>query len=125
VAFLTIARRVELAEEDRAYLERLRAHDAVVEQVYQVVQDFMQMLRGRQGECLDAWIEQARESGIDELRRFAVGLLSDHAAVQAGLTHVWSNGAVEGHVNRLKLLKRQMYGRANFDLLRQRVLRTA
>jgi len=124
VAFLMIARRTELGEEDRAYLERLQAHDAVVEQVYQVVQDFMQMLRGRQGERLDAWIEQAHDSGIDELRRFAAGLLTDHTAVQAGLTHVWSNGAVEGHVNRLKLLKRQMYGRANFDLLRQRVLRT-
>lgn len=78
-----------------------------------------------QGERLDAWIEQAQDSGIDELRRFAMGLLTDHAAVQAGLTHVWSNGAVEGHVNRLKLLKRQMYGRANFDLLRRRVVRTA
>jgi len=111
VAFLTIARRTELEEEDRAYLERLRADDAVVEQVYQLVQGFMQMLRGRQGERLDAWIEQAQDSGIDELRRFAAGLLMDHAAVHAGLTHVWSNGTVEGHVNRLKLLKRQMYGR--------------
>jgi transposase len=125
VAFLTIARDRELEEEDQTYLERLRAVDPVVEQVYRLVQDFMQMLRGRQGERLDAWIEQARESGIDELRRFAVGLQSDHAAVQAGLTHIWSNGPVEGHVNRLKLLKRQMYGRANFDLLRQRVLHAA
>ncbi len=111
LAFLTIARRTELEEEDRAYLERLRADDAVVEQVYQLVQGFMQMLRGRQGERLDAWIEQAQDGGIDELRRFAAGLLMDHAAVHAGLTHVWSNGTVEGHVNRLKLLKRQMYGR--------------
>ena len=125
VAFLTIACRTGLEEEDRAYLECLRAHDAVIEQVCQAAQDFMQMLRGREGERLDAWIERARESEIDELRRFAVGLQSDHAAVQAGLTHRWSNGPVEGHVNRLKLLKRQMYGRANFDLLRQRVLRTA
>jgi transposase len=69
-----------MATEETTCLERLRADDAVVEQVYQVVQDFMQMLRGRQGERLDAWIEQAQDSGIDELRRFAAGLLPDHAA---------------------------------------------
>jgi transposase len=125
VAFLTIAQGDDLEEEDRAYLERLRAEDASVEQVYQLVQDFMQVLRNRRGERLDDWIEHAKDSGIDELRRFAIGLCGDHAAVQAGLTLIWSNGQVEGHVNRLKLLKRQMYGRANFDLLRQRVLRAA
>jgi len=71
------------------------------------------------------WIEGARDSGIGELQRFAAGLVADHAAVQAGLTLTWSNGQVEGQVNRLKLLKRQMYGRANFDLLRQRILHAA
>ena len=49
----------------------------------------------------------------------------NEAAVRAGLTLIWSNGQVEGNVNRLKLIKRQMYGRANFDLLRQRVLHAA
>jgi transposase len=125
VAFLAIAHSKDLEEEDRAYLERLRAEDASVEQAYHLVQDFMQLLRNRQGERLDGWIEQAKDSGIDELRRFATGLGGDHAAVQAGLTLVWSNGQVEGQVNRLKLLKRQMDGRANFDLLRQRVLHAA
>jgi transposase len=125
VAFLAIAHSKDLEEEDRAYLERLRAEDASVEQAYHLVQDFMQVLRNRQGERLDGWIEHAKDSGIDELRRFATGLGGDHAAVQAGLTLVWSNGQVEGQVNRLKLLKRQMYGRANFDLLRERVLHAA
>ena len=125
VAFLCIARPKDLEDDDAAYLERLRASDVSVERVYQLVQDFMQLLRARQGERLDGWIEQAKASGIDELQRFAAGLLLDHAAVQAGLTLVWSNGQVEGQVNRLKLVKRQMYGRANFDLLRQRVLHTA
>jgi len=64
-------------------------------------------------------------SGIQELDRFAAGLLADEAAVRAGLTMAWSNGQTEGQVNRPKLLKRQMYGRANFDLLRRRVLRAA
>jgi transposase len=83
------------------------------------------MVRERQGTRLDAWIADAQASGIDGLARFASGLLTDEAAVRAGLTLVWSNGQVEGNVNRLKLIKRQMYGRANFDLLRQRVLHTA
>ena len=59
-----------------------------------------------------------------EFRTFATGLKSDYDAVEAGLTTPWSNGQLEGQVNRLKLIKRQMYGRANFDLLRQRVLYT-
>ena len=125
VAFLCIAHGTDLEEEDGIYLERLRAEDESIERAYRAVQDFMQMLHDRQGERLDGWIEEVRDSGIDELQRFATGLCGDHAAVQAGLTLVWSNGPVEGHVNRLKLIKRQMYGRANFDLLRQRVLHTA
>ena len=89
------------------------------------LQDFMTMLHARHGEQLDAWIQQAKESGDDELQRFAVGLGADHAAVQAGLTLAWSQGQVEGQINRLKLLKRLMYSIANFDLLRQRVLHAA
>jgi transposase len=124
-AFLCIARRDDLEDDDAAYLERLRAEDAVIEQAYQLVQDFVEMLRDRQGERLDDWIEHAKDSGIDDLCRFAIGLRGDQAAVREGLTLEWSNGQVEGQVNRLKLLKRSMYGRANFDLLRQRVLHAA
>ncbi len=80
------------------------------------------MVRERQGEQLDAWLAAASASAIPDLRRFAIGLLADKAAIQAGLTEVWSNGQTEGHVNRLKTLKRQMYGRAGFALLRQRFL---
>jgi transposase len=56
------------------------------------------------------------------LRAFAQGLVKDYEAVKAGLTLPWSNGPTEGHIHKLKLLKRQMYGRASFLLLRQRVL---
>ncbi|OHV38527.1 transposase [Parafrankia soli] len=66
-----------------------------------------------------------RSHGITEhlpLHRYANGLERDLAAVSAGLTQPWSSGPVEGHVNRIKMLKRQMYGRAHFDLLRKRVL---
>ncbi len=81
-----------------------------------------QMARERQGAELDAWIAQVAASELADLQRFAAGLLLDKAAVQAGLTREWSNGQTEGQVNRLKTVKRQMYGRAGFDLLRQRVL---
>ena len=66
----------------------------------------------------------AAASGDPELRSFVTGLRRDQDAVTAGLTLPWSSGAVEGHVNRIKMLKRQMYGRANPDLLRRRVLLT-
>jgi transposase len=68
---------------------------------------------------------EATQSGIEALARFARGLQDDLTAVTAGLTLPWSNGPVEGQVTRLKLLKRQGYGRAGFALLRQRLLHAA
>ena len=78
----------------------------------------------RQVRNLDPWIGAAAASGLREIRRFALGLRQD-AAVRAALEHPWSQGQTEGQVTRLKLVKRQMYGRANFDLLRLRVLQRA
>ncbi|MFT4667648.1 MAG: transposase [Patescibacteria group bacterium] len=71
---------------------------------------------------LDPWIEQAKTSGLITLKNFAVGLENDYEAVKSAFSLEWNNGQVEGHVNRLKTIKRQMYGRANFHLLRKRVL---
>jgi transposase len=84
--------------------------------------EFRRMLKERDSSALGPWVEAARRS---LLRRFAAGIHADVAAVRAAITLSWSNGPVEGHVNRLKMLKRQMYGRANFDLLRERVLHAA
>lgn len=81
------------------------------------------MLRERQGERLDTWLEKAENQEIAELQSFAQSLKRDYDAVKAGLTLPWSQGPVEGHVHRLKLLKRQAYGRASFQTLRKRVLR--
>jgi transposase len=69
------------------------------------------------------WLKEAEDSGISELRSFADGIRQDQAAVQAAITEPWSNGPVEGQVNRLKVIKRSMYGRAGFALLRARVWR--
>jgi len=74
---------------------------------------------------LKIWLAEARACGISALETFAVGLEADGAAVRAALTEPWSSGQAEGQVNRLKLLKRQSYGRASFDLLRRRVLLAA
>jgi transposase len=90
--------------------------------LYQLVQAFRQLLHRREGEKLNDWLSQAKESQIDELCRFAFGIEKDKAAVVAGLTLPQNNGLVEGKVNKLKLIKRMMFGRAEFPLLRQRVL---
>ncbi|OHB85468.1 MAG: hypothetical protein A2V98_26145 [Planctomycetes bacterium RBG_16_64_12] len=85
--------------------------------------EFGEMVRERKVQALDDWIARVSASeGAVELRRFAEGLRGDLAAGKAALSLPWSNGQTEGQVNRLKLIKRQMFGRAKFDLLRQRVL---
>jgi transposase len=87
-----------------------------------LVREFAEMLCHQHGERLPAWTAQAQASPVSELRGFAKGLRKDWAAVTAGLTLPHSFGAVEGHVNRIKMIKRQMYGWAKPDLLRKRVL---
>jgi transposase len=125
IAMLFIRRPTDLAEEQRIMIDRVCATDAAFAVAYRLTQDFVALLREREGDRLDGWIAAASASGIAELRRFARGLLPDIAAVRAGLTLEWSNGQTEGQVNRLKALKRQMYGRAGFVLLRQRLLYSA
>jgi len=88
----------------------------------ELVQSFGSLLRERRADPLDPWLEHAQSSGLRELRRFALSLRQDYAAVRAALEEPWSQGPTEGHIQRLKVLKRQMYGRASFALLRQRVL---
>jgi len=80
------------------------------------------MVRERGGDRPDVWLGEADTCGVPALRRLAQGLRADLDAVRAGLTERWSNGPTEGFVHKRKLLKRQGYGRAGFDLLRQRVL---
>jgi len=79
---------------------------------------------GREGLAgqLEAWMERVEASGIRSLRSYCTGLRQDWEAVLSGLTQPWSNGVVEGHVNRVKLIKRQMYGRGNPATLRMRVV---
>ncbi len=84
--------------------------------------EFADLIRQRSPGTLTDWLTKAGSSACPELRRFAEGIRRDEAAVRAAVTGPWSNGPVEGHVNRLKAIKRQMYGRAGFGLLRARVI---
>jgi transposase len=83
------------------------------------------MVHERKGDQLDAWLDQASASPLQELRRFALGLRTEYGAARAALCEPWSTGQGEGQITRLKYLKRQMYGRAHIDLLRLRVLHAA
>lgn len=112
----------ERSSEEQETLVLLRSLHSEVNQAYELVQLFAHLLRTRTGEQLDAWLEQVRERGIRELQGFVVSIERDKAAVVAGLTLPQNNGLVEGKVNKLKLIKRMMSGRAAFPLLRQRVL---
>jgi transposase len=112
----------ELAEDNRAALAQITARCEELKATRDLVRAFADMLCHRRGEHLEAWASQAEASPVSELRRFSKGLRKDWAAVTAGLTVSYSSGAVEGHVNRIKMIKRQMYGRAKPDLLRKRVL---
>jgi transposase len=76
----------------------------------------------RHGHRLDEWLTRAEQADLPGINRFVNGVISDLDAVTAGLSLPFSSGPVEGNVNRIKMLKRQMYGRASFDLLRKRVL---
>lgn len=87
-----------------------------------MARSFTEMIRQQQEDKLDSWLDQAEKSGYQVWRNFAAGLKQDKAAVRASLLYPWSNGPTEGHINRLKCLKRLMYGRAKDDLLRKRVL---
>jgi len=111
-----------LNAEQKEYLGRLCASDAALADTRRLTQEFVKMVRSLEGEKLDRWLEEAEASGASLMEKFATGLRKDLSAVRAGLTEEWSNGPVEGFITKLKLIKRQGYGRANFDLLRARAL---
>ncbi|MFB9704895.1 transposase [Rhodococcus aetherivorans] len=111
-----------LTDEDRTGRKALLTRSPALATTCRLVRDFAEIMVGRHGHKVQEWIARVRRDGSPALRSFAVGLLRDLDAVTAGLTLEYSSGPVEGHVNRIKMLKRQMYGRAHFDLLRKRAI---
>jgi transposase len=122
LTWLVIRQAKTLTAEEQADVARARQACPEVETAIALAQDFAAMVRGRHADRFDAWLDRATASGLGSFHNFAKSLRQDEAAVRAGLSLEWSNGPVEGHINRLKLLKRQAYGRAKLDLLRARLL---
>jgi transposase len=106
-------------------LTALEGQHPVFAEAMGLAQDFAQLVRNRQPDQLEPWLARAASSVSEAFQRFAKRLRDDDDSVKAGVTLPWSNGPVEGHINRLKMLKRQMFGRAKLDLLSRRFLLTS
>lgn len=119
---LFLRRPSDLTAKQQHALTQIHAASPLLIAVYAAVQAFALMVRERQVDGLTDWVEAMRRGEHRELRGFAEGLLEDYAAVRAGLTLPESNGPTEGQINKLKLVKRSMYGRGKVDLLRRRVV---
>ncbi|MFD1534768.1 transposase [Pseudonocardia aurantiaca] len=115
----------DLDAEQQLRLKQVRAGCPHLDATAAHVTAFAKMLTGRHGERLESWMAAVEAADLPDLQRFVTGLRRDHAAVPNGLTLTYSSGAAEGNVNRIKMIKRQMYGRAKFDLLRKRILLAA
>jgi transposase len=125
LSFVVTARPALRSAVDQARLDQLTGANAGVKATVELAERFAQMVRTRSAADLDGWLADARASSLPEFHGLARSLEPDEAAIRSGLTMAWSNGPVEGAVNRLKVIKRQMYGRAGFDLLTARVRKAA
>ena len=115
----------ELEPDQKEYARELQRLCPEISSGLKLVKEFQALLVGKQADRFDQWRLCVEQSGLKELQGFSTGLMKDEAAVRAAMTYDWSNGQVEGNVNRLKMIKRMMFGRAGFALLRSRVLRVA
>jgi transposase len=121
---LVLRQPARLNETEQAYLSRISGADAQLQLAVQLAREFTAIVRQRQVAKLDHWLAAAEASGLAKLANLAASLRRDEAAVRAAVSLSWSNGPTEGHINRLKCRKRQMYGRAHLDLLSQRLRAT-
>jgi len=121
-AWLLTSAPEKLDADERKFIEHLGQIAPSLIQTATLANAFTMMVRNHHDTGFEAWLEAAR---VSELQSFAEGIDRDGTAVRAALTEPWSTSPVEGHINRVKTIKRQMYGRANYDLLRQRVLAAA
>jgi transposase len=125
LSFDWVRRHDQRKVEEQARLEAIRGGSVELDAALELADEFADLIRKQTTRTLADWLIKAESSKCPEMRRFAEGIRQDEAAVRAAVTEPWSNGPVEGHVNRLKLIKRQMYGRAGFQLLKARVVHAA
>jgi transposase len=124
-SWLFVRQAGKLDEKQKQHVGQIRAGHPDLEKAYQLSQEFVLMLAEHREGDLDSWLTQAEHSRLPEFKKMANGIRQDYAAVKAAFSSAWSNGQVEAQVNCLKLQKRIVFGRANFDLLRLRVLHRA
>lgn len=115
-----VKRKENRVPEDRELLKQIAAQHPDLALAIELADEFLGLLRQRQGEAFDGWLTKALTSSLKPFQTFAEGLSDDYDAVKASMTSTVSNGVVEGLNNRLKMLKRQMYGRAGLALLNKR-----
>ncbi len=117
-AILLLKNAETLPQEEKLFIETLLSKNQEVQKISQLGREFQRLIREKQSEEFSTWLEESVKCGVKEMAGLAWGLKQDQAAVRESITSEWSNGQVEGQVNRLKNIKRQMYGRGNFDLLK-------
>ncbi|MBO0795162.1 MAG: transposase, partial [Ktedonobacteraceae bacterium] len=121
-SWLFVIDKTQLTSEQQWQIEQFSQGSSELAKAYWLSQSFTEILRERKADDLKEWLQCARESQIPELEGFAKSMQQDYPAIYAACSQPWSQRQVEGHVNRLKCIKRQLYGRAKFDLLRRKVL---
>ena len=121
-AWILTAPETKLDDEQKRSREELCALYPEIEGASRLANGFVEMVREQKADQLAGWIDQTKHSSVRKLRTFAVGIADDFPAVKAALIYDWSNAQLEGQINRLKTIKRMMYGTAKLDLLRNRVL---
>jgi transposase len=124
LAWLSTHPKTALDEQQQVFQAKRATVNTTLATAVELAQRFTTMVRERQASALEGWLDDATECGIAAVRSFANGIRTDADAVRAALSVSWSNGRTEGSVNRLKCVKRQMYGRGKLDLLRLRLIAT-
>ena len=124
-AYLAVLKPENRELNDTALLERLRHQHLDIEQLFELADEFLQLLREQKANAFDAWVLKALVCKLKPLQKFAEGLLDDYDVVKISMISEFSNGPVEGLNNKLKMLKRQMYGRAGLELLEKRFVMAA
>lgn len=122
IVWVLLKERESLTGEEQELRDLVLQTNESIKESWKLVESFRRIIKNREPEKFDDWIEQVEKSEITGLKNFVMVMKRDESAVRAAMTSQWSNGQVEGQVNRLKFIKRQMFGRAKFDLLRSRVL---
>ena len=121
LTWLLLRDRASLNAQEQRMLAFIR-QERTIEVAHDLAQQCITMVRSRQQDQLDPWLQACLSSGIPDLHTFAEGLQREYSALKAALIYPYSTGPVEGQINRLTFIKRSMYGRGSFELLRQRVL---